>query len=406
MTNSQKILYLDCSSGISGDMFLGSLIDCGLGLERLSSQLRKMKIGGYRLKSHKVKRAGLTGTKFDVIYNRRHTRGHSDGKTFKSIVNSIRSSALSGRIKERAIAVLTNLAEAEGRAHGLPLEKVHFHEAGDIDSVVDIVGACIALEELGIDKIYSSRVVSGTGTVSVHGSEFPNPAPATAYLLRGLEVAIADVPFELVTPTGAALLKTFSKPVAAMPPLKILKIGYGAGTRQVPGRPNLLRAVIGEPQTGGDTDSVTVIETNIDEMNPQIYEHLVDRLFEAGALDVYVTPVIMKKSRPACVLTVLAEPAAADTLSAVIFEETPTFGIRRYPAERLKLERKIVEVKTKYGKIKVKLGFFKGALKTYSPEYEDCRKAARAKRVPFDSVRREAEAAFRPIKGERRGFAK
>lgn len=388
----KKILYLDCPSGISGDMFLGSLIDCGLELKRLASRLRGMRIGDYSLKARKVTRAGITGTKFDVVYEKRHAH---DDKTFKGIIKAIKSSDLASGVREKAIAVFTNLAGAESKAHGVPIERVHFHEVGDIDSVVDIVGACIALEELKIDEVYCSRIVVA------------NPAPAAGYLLQGFDVTITGIPYELVTPTGAAILKTFSKLQIDMPPVKILKVGYGAGAREIPGRPNLLRSIIGERQANGDADIVTVLESNVDDMNPQIYEHLIDRLFEAGALDVYITPAIMKKSRPACVLTVLAEPSKADTLSGVVFEETPTFGIRLYTAERRKLERKMVEVKTKYGNIKVKLGFFKNALNTYSPEYEDCKRIAKLKRVSFSAVRREAEAALiRGIKTEKPGFVK
>ena len=394
MIHSKKILYLDCPSGISGDMFLGSLIDCGLDIKRLASQLRKMKIGDYKLKARKVSRAGISGVKFDVIYKKHHGHGHTDDKTFKGIIKAIRSSGLSTRVKETSAAVFTNLAKAESRAHGVPVQEVHFHEVGDIDSVVDIVGACIALEELNIDEVYSSRLV------------IANPAPATVYLLRGFDISIADVFFELVTPTGAALLKTFSRSQVDIPPMKVLRAGYGAGNREIPGRPNLLRSVIGEQRTDGDADIVTVLETNIDDMNPQAYGYLIDRLFEAGALDVYITPVIMKKSRPACVLTVLSEPSTAEALSGIIFEETPTFGIRRYTVERRKLERKIVEVKTKYGNIKVKAGFYKNALSICSPEYEDCKRIARLRRVPFSAVRSEAEAeARRKIKGEKQGFA-
>ena len=394
MSHSKKILYLDCPSGISGDMFLGSLIDCGLDIKRLASQLRKMKIGDYKLEAHRVSRAGISGVKFDVIYEKHHGHGHTDDKTFKGIVKAIKSSGLSARVKERSVAVFTNLAKAESRAHGVPVEKVHFHEVGDIDSVVDIVGACIALEELGIDEVYSSRLA------------IADPAPATAYLLRGIDISISGVPFELVTPTGAALLKTFSRSQTDIPPMKVIRAGYGAGSREIPGRPNLLKSIVGERQANGDADIVTVLETNIDDMNPQVYGYLIDRLFEAGALDVYITPAIMKKSRPACVLTVLSEPPAAEALSGIIFEETSTFGIRRYNAERRKLERKIVEVKTKYGNIKVKAGFCKNTFSICSPEYEDCKRIARLKKVPFSAVRREAEAAARrSIKGEKQGFA-
>ncbi|MFA5338954.1 MAG: nickel pincer cofactor biosynthesis protein LarC [Candidatus Omnitrophota bacterium] len=395
MTHPKKILYLDCPSGISGDMFLGSLIDCGLDIRRLASQLRKMKIGVYKLAARKVSRAGVSGVKFDVIYKKHHGHEHTDDKTFKGIVKAIRSSGLSTRVKEMSAAVFTNLAKAESRAHGIPVEKVHFHEVGDIDSVVDIVGACVALEEMEIDEVYSSRL-----TIAA-------PAPATAYLLQGIDISVAGAPFELATPTGAALLKTFSRSQIDIPAMKVLRAGFGAGSREIPDRPNLLKAIIGERRTNGDADVVTVLETNIDDMNPQVYGHLIDRLFEAGALDVYITPAIMKKSRPACVLTVLSGPSTAGDLSGIIFEETSTFGIRRHNAERLKLERKIVEVKTKYGNIKVKAGFYKNSLNICSPEYEDCKRIARLKKVPFSAVRREAEAAAsRKIKGEKRGFAK
>jgi uncharacterized protein (TIGR00299 family) protein len=379
----KKILLLDCSSGISGDMFLGSLIDCGLDIRRLSLKLKKMKIGRYGLKARKVKRAGMAGVKFDVIYGG-HSHEHSDKKTYKGIVSAIRSSGLSGRVKKDSISVFTNLAKAESRAHGVPLDKVHFHEVGDIDSVVDIVGACVALEELEIDEVRHTCL-----TVA-------RPAPATAHLLRGSDIKIDRVPFELVTPTGAAILKTFSRPMDGVPHAKVLETGCGAGSAQIPGKPNLLRSMIIEVSApdGGRADSVTVIETNIDDLNPQAYEYLIERLLASGALDAYITPVLMKKSRPACVLTVVAVPSDAAALADVIFEETPTFGIRMYSAERSKLERKVVEVKTKYGNIKVKLGFFKGELNTYSPEYEDCKKAARLKGVPFETVRREATRAI------------
>ncbi|MDD5310756.1 MAG: nickel pincer cofactor biosynthesis protein LarC [Candidatus Omnitrophica bacterium] len=394
MTHHKKILYLDCPSGISGDMFLGSLIDCGLDIRRLASQLRKIKIGVYKLAARKVSRAGVSGVKFDVIYKKHRGHEHTDDKTFKGIVKAINSSGLSSRVKETSVAVFTNLAKAESRAHGIPVGKVHFHEVGDIDSVVDIVGACVALEEMGIDEVYSSRL-----TVA-------NPAPATAYLLQGIDISVAVSPFELATPTGAALLKTFSRSQIDIPAMKVLRAGFGAGSREIPGRPNLLKAIIGERRTNGDADIVTVLETNIDDMNTQVYGYLIDRLFEAGALDVYITPAIMKKSRPACVLTVLSGPSTAGVLSGIIFEETSTFGIRRHNAERLKLERKIVEVKTKYGNIKVKAGFYKDSLNICSPEYEDCKRIAGLKKVPFSAVRREAEAAARRnIKGEKRGFA-
>lgn len=396
-----KILYLDCTSGISGDMFLGALIDCGLKLNHLSWQLSKMRIGRYTLKARRVKRGGITGIKFDVLYGRHNGRGHTREKTLKHIVKAIRDSTLPLRVKERSIAVFTNLANAESRAHGITPDKIHFHEVGDIDSVVDIVGACIGMEYLAIDEVFTSRIVSGTGTVSVHGAVLPNPAPATAYLLRGLDVSIEDIPYEMVTPTGAAILKAFSERRDRLPALAILKVGYGAGRLEIPGRANLLRAMVCERADKYAGDTVTLLETNIDDMNPQVYGLLVEELLKKGALDAYLTPVIMKKSRPGCVLTVVCEPNDADAFSEIIFRETPTFGIRYKTSERKKLDRKIVEVMTKYGKIRVKLGFFKGKLKTISPEYDDCVKAAELKGAAFMDIRREAESVVRRAKGEK-----
>ncbi|MBP6944307.1 MAG: nickel pincer cofactor biosynthesis protein LarC, partial [Candidatus Omnitrophica bacterium] len=358
-----KILRLDCQSGISGDMFIGALIGCGLGIGRLESGLRRMKIGKYRISARKVKRSGIAGVKFDVAYKKHHGHGHTKEKTFAGISRAIRASGLSARVKDMSMAVFTNLAKAEAKAHGIIPARVHFHEVGDIDSVVDIVGACIGMEALGVERVFASNIVSGSGTILVHGVVFPNPAPATAYLLEGFDIKIEDTPFELITPTGAAILKTFStgRGTANIPECRILKSGYGAGSLEIPGHANLLRAILCEaPEEGAAPGPlaapVTVLETNIDDMNPQVYGYLTTKLLDAGALDVYMTPVIMKKSRPGCVLTVIAGKNDAQRLSEMIFEETPTFGIRRHDAERDVLGRKIVEVNTKYGNIRVKLG--------------------------------------------------
>jgi len=404
-----KILHLDCRSGISGDMFIGALIGCGLGIGRLASELRRMKIGKYRISARKVRRSGLAGVKFDVEYEKHHGHEHTEEKTFAGISRAIRASGLSARVKDMSMAVFTNLAKAEAKAHGTVPAKVHFHEVGDIDSVVDIVGACIGMEALGIERVFASNIVSGSGTILVHGAVFPNPAPATAYLLEGFDITIEDLPFELITPTGAAILKTFSaaRDRGNIPGCRILKSGYGAGSFEISGHANLLRAMVCEvPETpGSNDDKVTVLETNIDDMDPQVYGYLIGKLLDAGALDVYVTPVIMKKSRPGCVLTVItAGENGAQRLSEMIFEETPTFGIRRHDAERAVLGRKIVEVNTKYGNIRVKLGFSNGKLITVSPEFDDCAKAAKRAKVPFARVRREASGAARRDKGEKVGL--
>lgn len=376
-----KILYLDCPSGISGDMFLGALIHCGLKVDYLASELRKVKINGYRLKARKVDRGGIVGIKFDVIYDKGPCRGHTEEKTFERIAKLINNSGLAGAVKFRATEIFTNLADAESAAHGVPREKVHFHEVADIDSIVDILGAAIAVEKLGIEEVYSSVV-----TVA-------KPAPATAYLLEGIKVVFSGIEHELVTPTGAAILKTFSRGFGEAPPMKILKAGYGAGSADIQGHPNLLRAMVGEKTGVFETDTVTVLEANIDDMSPQAYEYLMERVLETGALDIYLTGVIMKKSRPGCLITVLTESTKADAIAEIIFEETSTFGVRRYQATRQKLHRKIIEVATKYGKISVKLGYFADRLRIAAPEYDDCKKIAKERKVSFRQVWREAERA-------------
>ncbi len=371
----KKILYLDCSSGISGDMFLASLIDCGLETGYLTSELRKIKIGGYRIRARKVRRQGIAAVKFDVIYGHNDDREPAKEKTFKGIVKLINNSALGSGVKQKAIAVFVNLADAEAKAHGVARDSVHFHEVGDIDSVVDIVGAAVALDRLRIDEVRSSPVAVG------------NPAPATAYLLKGVEICSSEIEHELVTPTGAALLKTFCKSFGGLPSMKITDVGCGAGSNDISGHPNILRSIIGEnaPARSG-TDTVTVLETNIDDMNPQTYEYLMERLLKAGALDVYLVPVIMKKSRPGCVVTVLAQSSKADSVADILFAETTTFGIRAHQQQRRKLNRKIVEVKTEYGKINVKLGYLGDTLKTVAPEYEDCKRAAASKNIPLREI--------------------
>lgn len=397
----KKILYLNCSSGISGDMFLGSLIDCGFEIDYLTSQLRKIKIDGYTLRARRVNRSGLTGTKFDVIY--KETVGRRGSRPFKEIVKLINNSGLANEIKEKSLSVFNNLADSEKRVHSFHEGDIHFHEVGYIDSIVDIVGSCIAIKKWEIEEIYSSPLKMGAGQVSVGGSAYPNPAPATAHLLKEAVVKFSDIPYELVTPTGAAILKTFSNGFGEIPTMKILKVGYGAGAYDIPNQPNLLTAIIGQKVSGFETDVVTVIETNIDDMNPLGYEYLMERIFEAGALDVYLTPVIMKKSRPGCIVTILAEPARVDALSKIIFEETTSLGIRQYQATRQKLNRKFVEISTKYGKVKVKLGFLGDDLKVIAPEYEDCKKIAKLKSVPFRRIYDEASSTARQHFIKRKG---
>ncbi len=396
----RKILYLNCSSGISGDMFLGALIDCGVKIDYLTRELRKIKIDGYAVKAYKVNRNGIVGTKFDVIYKKAGQR--RSARTFRDIVKLIDDSALTSDIKEKALSVFQNLADSEKRVHGFQESDIHFHEIGSVDSIVDIVGSCIAIKVFDVDEIYSSPLRLGSGGISVGGSACPNPAPATTDLLKDALVKFTDIPYELVTPTGAAILKTFLNGFGEIPTMKILKVGYGAGTYEIPNQPNLLMAIIGQKVDGLETDVVTVIETNIDDMNPLGYEYLMERVLEAGALDVYLTPVIMKKSRPGCVVTILVEPTKADDISKIIFEETTSLGIRRYQATRWKLNRKIIKIDTKYGKVKVKLGIDGEELKVVTPEYEYCKRIAKSKGLPFRQIYEEAKSvAQRKLKGAR-----
>lgn len=388
----KNILYLNCSSGISGDMLVGSLIDCGVGIDYLASQLRKIKIDGYSLKAHKVSRNGLFGTKFDVIYKE---KGAGKERSLKDIIKLIDRSKLSSFVKTRAQSVFDNLAASERRAHGFHKEDIHFHEVGAVDSIVDIVGSCIAIEKLGIDEVYSSPLKLGYGQIEAGGSVYPNPAPATVNLLKDALVKFSDIAYELVTPTGAALLKIFSNGFAEVPAMRIVKVGYGAGAYEIPNQPNLLTAIVGQKMSDFETDEITVIETNIDDMSPLGYEYLMERIFEAGALDVYLTPVIMKKSRPGCVVTILAEPAKVGFISKIIFEETTSLGIRQYLATRRKLNRKLIDVNTKYGKVKVKLGFLGAKLKVVAAEYEECKRIAKSKGVPFRQVYEEAVSMAR-----------
>lgn len=391
----KKILYLDCSSGISGDMFLGALIDCGLEMDYLSSELRKIKLKGYTIREKKAMRCGIRGVKFDVLFDRGNPAEHAERRTLKHILGLIGGSSLHENTKRRASEVFANLAEAESVVHGLCRSKVHFHEVGDVDSIIDIVGACIAVENMGIDEIHTSRIVTGSGSVKVHNSRYPNPPPAAAYLLRGFEVDFSGPAYELVTPTGAAILKSFCRSSCEAPPIRITEIGYGAGTNDIQERPNLLRAIIGEAKGVLETDMVTVIETNIDDMNPQYYGYLMDKILKAGALDVYLTNVIMKKSRPGCLVSVLTNSSNAGRIADIIFEETSTFGIRTYQTTRQRLERKITEVDTKFGKINVKVGFLEGKPHIAAAEYEDCRKIAASKDACLMDVCREAESIAR-----------
>ncbi|MBI5025675.1 MAG: nickel pincer cofactor biosynthesis protein LarC [Nitrospirae bacterium] len=377
------IAYFDCFSGVSGDMILGAMVDAGMPLNELKRELSKLKLKGYRLKEEEVKRAGLMATKVDVVQSSKF-KGQSS-KNWKDVEKIIKASSLSPQVKQNGLKIFKRLFEAEAKVHGEPLDKVHLHELGAVDCIIDIIGTLIGLEFLGVEKVYSSAINLGSGTVKTEHGILPVPAPATAGLLRKVPVYSSNIPFELTTPTGAVIISSLADGFGPMPHMKVSKIGIGAGNKDFRTQPNILRLFVGE---GGTTsaDEVTIIETNIDDMSPQIYEHVMDLLFDSGALDVYLTPVMAKKSRPGIKLTVISDNLKAAKLSDIILRETTTFGLRAYQAKRTVLEREIREVETAYGKVRVKVGKMKGEVLKESPEYEDLKELAKKNRVPIGVI--------------------
>jgi uncharacterized protein (TIGR00299 family) protein len=398
-----KLLYLDCFAGISGDMFLGAFLDLGVSEDALRAELEKLHLRDYRISSHRVTKQNISATKFDItVFEDAEVRLPSpllhavihEHRGYTEIAAMIEKSGLSQRVKDRALRVFRRIGEAEAKIHGIPLEEIHFHEIGAVDSVVDIVGACIAVELLGVDDIHASPPRLGSGFVETAHGRFPVPAPATLELLKGIPVQPSNEAFELVTPTGAALLAEFCTRFGPLPAMSIEKIGYGAGTRDLEKTPNVLRAVLGEASAtvgaAGETDVVTVIETNIDDMNPQLFGDVMERLLAAGALDVFLTPVQMKKNRPGTLLTVLCEGKAVDSLADLLLTHTTSFGVRVREAQRRKLAREIVKVKTRFGEIEVKVGRLRGRIVSRSPEFEACKQAAAKFNVSVKEVCDEA----------------
>lgn len=382
-----KIAYFDCFSGASGDMILGALIDAGFDMDKLSEELKKLGICNYELSSRTVHRSEIKGTKFEVsikddkINNEHHTK-----RTLKDITGIINKSSLSEGVKKDSIKIFVNLAKAEGKVHNTLPEEVHFHEVGAIDSIVDIVGAAIAIHGLKIENIFFSPLKTGTGFVKCRHGQFPIPAPATLELLKGRQVIDTNIQCELTTPTGAAILTSLGVNVEMCPEIKLLQIGYGAGSYKIPQIPNLLRVMIGETTTLNEQDEVWMVETNIDDMPGEHFGYLLEKILEAGALDGYITPVQMKKSRPGTLISIIVDEAHLSTVERIIFEQSTTFGIRKYKASRTKLNRKIVDVETEYGMIKVKIGMLNGHVNNITPEHEDCRKIADERGLPLKLI--------------------
>jgi uncharacterized protein (TIGR00299 family) protein len=389
-------IYFDCFSGASGDMIVGSLIDLGLPLDQLTQELQKLNLRNYSLSANRVVKAGIAATKFTVQTGHEHVH-----RNLFTIENLIRESDLNDRIKDSATRIFVRLAEAEARVHGSTVDKIHFHEVGAVDSIVDIVGACIGFELLDVVEILASPLNVGTGTVQAAHGTLPVPAPATAELLKGIPIYTNHIEGELVTPTGAAILSTLTESFGGLPSFEIETIGYGAGTRDTPGAANVLRVFKGKSTSVSaaagrvpGSDPVTVIEANIDDMNPQIYGYLQERLQKLGVLETFVSPVQMKKNRPGYLLTVVTPPENFETVVDAIFRETTTIGIRYYEADRRVLEREVVSIELEYGIIRVKISRREGRIVNFSPEYEDCRVAGEKHGIPVKWIQARTTQEF------------
>lgn len=384
-----RIAHFDCFSGVAGDMVLGALVDAGCPLETLQDIMSRLSLPGVTLTAEKVLRHGLAATHARVVVEPGSQKAH---RHLPQIVKIIDDANLSPNAAANAIAVFVRLAEAEALVHGTTVEKVHFHEVGAADAIVDIVCACAGLEALGVEQVTCSPIPTGNGTVTCEHGVMPVPAPATAQLLRGVPIASCDEYRELTTPTGAALMTTLATQFGPLPELAIRSIGCGAGSREGETRPNLLRLILGDAVESdiADCDLVTVLETQLDDATGQTVAHACERLLEAGALDAYITPIIMKKGRPGQLLTALARPADVDALEAVIFAETGTFGVRRHDARRSKLQREFETVSTRYGGIRVKVGRRGGKIIRAWPEYDDCAAAAAKTGAALHEIQREA----------------
>jgi pyridinium-3,5-bisthiocarboxylic acid mononucleotide nickel chelatase len=380
--------YFDCFSGISGDMTLGALLDAGVSVEHLRAELQLLNLPGWELSTEKVWKNGMAATHAKV--RAQDTTTH---RSLSTIVEIIEKSSLSPAVKDRARAIFKKLGEAEAAVHDVPIEKIHFHEVGAIDAIVDIVGACIGFAALGIDSFACSPLNVGGGTAKMAHGVLPVPAPATARLLLGKPTYSNGVQKELVTPTGAAIVATLCSHFGPQPPMTVSAIGYGAGTADLEGQPNVLRLMVGEAadkRAAAESETIRVLEANLDDMNPQIYGYFLEKALAAGALDVFATPVQMKKNRPGMLVTVLCKPEDEAKFHEMLFAETTTLGVRSFTAERRVLARQWETVHTAFGEVRIKVARLNGHIRQASPEFEDCRKLAEAQNVPLQRVMEEA----------------
>ena len=380
-----KLAYFDCFSGISGDMTLGALVDAGCSADLLRWELRTLQVAGWDLTTEKVWKNGVSAT-----YVRVKTEDQQKHRSLSTILELLRNSQLAPPVRERASVIFQKLGEAEAYVHDAPLEKVHFHEVGGVDAIVDIVGACVGFHALGIERFVCSPLNVGGGTAKMTHGVLPVPAPATARLLQVAPTFSNGVQRELVTPTGAAIVATLCDLFGPQPPMTVSAIGYGAGTADLEGQPNVLRIMIGEcaetTASAGLDEEISIIEANLDDMNPQIYGYVLEKALQAGALDVYTTALQMKKNRPGTLLTVLCRPEDSNKLMSLLFAETTTFGIRTHRAQRRVLAREWVNVSTSYGDVRIKLSRLNGHILHVAPEYDDCRRLAVEKQVPLQQV--------------------
>ncbi|MCR2822586.1 nickel pincer cofactor biosynthesis protein LarC [Lederbergia panacisoli] len=453
-----KALYIDCFSGISGDMMVGALIDAGASPEKIEHELKKLHVSGYEIKCTRVVKEGISSIKFDVILDEEHIHehdihrhGHSHGEhdhhshdahhhthdehthhhhdhghdhtnhghnhehnhvhehhhddhdhsqdghhhhhhsRYADIVKLINDSELSPKVKERSKQIFAPIAKSESKIHNMSIDDVHFHEVGAVDSIVDIVATAIALEELEIEKVITSHVPLGSGKIRISHGIYPVPAPATLDMMKNVPIAPSDLPYELTTPTGAAIVVSQSDSYGTMPAMKISSIGYGAGTRNIPGRPNVLRVMVGELLEGserivGKQETITVLECHMDDMTGEAFGYVMEKLLNEGALDVYYTPIFMKKSRPGTLVTVLSPEHLDAKLTEILFKETTTLGVRKNTWSRSILDRKIINAETPFGPIKIKQAIKKGNVIREVPEYEDVKKAALEHGVTFQEV--------------------
>ena len=382
------LAFFDCFSGISGDMTLGALIDLGVSVDWLKKALQQLPLTGFEVLVEPTSRKGLSAKRVLI-----HEQGETASRNYTQIKSLIQSSTLSEKVKGMSLDIFDKIATAEAKIHDQPKEQVHFHELGGIDSIVDIVGTALCIERLGITKIISSRIPLGKGFIECEHGTLPVPAPATLSILHGIPVYGSGIPHELVTPTGAAIVSTLAASFEPMPDMIIDKIGYGAGKRDLESMPNVLRIITGD-FSEGMSDRIIVVETSIDDMNPEFFGFMMERLFEDGALDVYWIPIFMKKNRPGTLVQVLCEPERKDAIISRILTESSSIGIRYYDAQRRMLVRDHIKVKTVYGQVELKRIKGPDGVYRYTPEYEVCKHIALEKRIPlrlvYDTLVKEA----------------